>query len=232
MVVRSETMTVDDPRFAQQADKIAAAAGGLGKGVVKGVVVYTKVPDASLISRDRHATVVPVVMEGTEQETSGNAGALSTAVKAAGGEGFQVQVTGEPAIISDFQTAAQEDLKKGESLGIGVALVILVLVFGALVAAGVPLLLAGISVIVALGAAAAVGQVLGLSTFITNMVTMIGLATGIDYALFIVSRYREERGHGLEKYHAIAIAGGTAGRAVLFSGSAVVWPWPGCCSSP
>jgi RND superfamily putative drug exporter len=222
VVVRSETMTVDDPRFAQQVDAIAAAAGGLGKDVVKGVVAYTKAPDPSLISRDRHATVVPVVMVGTEQETSVHAGALSTAVKAAGGKNFQVQVTGTPAILSDFQTTAQKDLQKGESLGIAVALVILVLVFGALVAAGIPLLLAAVSVIVALGTAAAVGQVLGLSTFITNMVTMIGLATGIDYALFIVSRYREERGQGLEKYHAIAVAGGTAGRAVLFSGSAVV----------
>ena len=222
VVVRSETMTVDDPRFAQQVDEIAAAAGGLGKDVVKGVVAYTNVPDPSLISRDRHATVVPVVMVGTEQETSAHAGALSQAVKAAGGKSFQVQVTGQPAIIADFETAAKEDLKKGESLGIGVALIILVLVFGALVAAGIPLLLAGVSVLVALGASAAVGQVLGLSTFITNMVTMIGLATGIDYALFSVSRYREERGRGLEKYHAIAVAGGTAGRAVLFSGSAVV----------
>ena len=222
VVVRSQSLTVDDPRFAQRVDNIAAAAAGLGQGVVKGVVTYTSAADPSLISNDRHATVIPVVMVGTDEQTATHAGELSTAVKTAAGDGFQVQLTGTPSIISEFKVTAQQDLQKGEALGIGVALLILVLVFGALVAAGIPLLLAGVSVVVALGTAAALGQVLGLSTFVTNMVTMIGLATGIDYVLFILSRYREERRAGLEKYDAIARAIGTSGRAVLFSGGSVV----------
>jgi RND superfamily putative drug exporter len=222
VVVSSETLTVDDPDFAGRVDQIAAAAAGLGPDLVKGVMTYTQDRNNSLVSEDRHATVVPVVFAGTDDEASDYTEHLREVVKAAGGPEFQVQVTGSPAIGSDFDKAAMEDLQKGEMIGIGVALVILALVFGALVAAGIPLLLAGISVVLALGTAAVVGQVLSLSMFITEMITMIGLATGIDYALFIVSRYREERSQGRPKYDAVAAAGGTAGRAVLFSGGSVV----------
>ena len=102
------------------------------------------------------------------------------------------------------------------------ALVVLVVVFGALVAAGVPLVLAIVSIIVAVGLTALLGRVMDLSFFIVNMITMIGLAVGIDYALFIVERYREERRNGRPKQQAIEIAGGTASKAVLFSGATVV----------
>ena len=78
------------------------------------------------------------------------------------------------------------------------------------------------SVVIALGMAAIAGQFVDLSTFITNMVTMIGLAMGIDYSLFIISRYREERTNGREKVDAIGRTGATAGRAVLFSGTCVI----------
>jgi uncharacterized membrane protein YdfJ with MMPL/SSD domain len=101
-------------------------------------------------------------------------------------------------------------------------MLVLVLVFGALVAASLPLLLALVSIAVALGLTALVGQQWELSLFVTNMLTGMGLALGIDYALFVVSRFREERAEGREKIDAIAATGATASRAVLFSGSAFV----------
>ena len=85
-----------------------------------------------------------------------------------------------------------------------------------------PIVLAIVSIIVAVGLTAVLGRVMDLSFFIVNMITMIGLAVGIDYALFIVDRYREERRHGRAKHEAIEIAGGTASKAVLFSGGTVV----------
>jgi RND superfamily putative drug exporter len=106
--------------------------------------------------------------------------------------------------------------------GIGVALVVLVVVFGAFVAAVVPIVLALFAIAVALGLVALIGQVFTFNLFVENMVTMIGLAVGIDYSLFIVSRYREERRKGFPKLEAIAAAGGTANRAVFFSGLTVV----------
>src|SRR5690606_26128192 len=104
----------------------------------------------------------------------------------------------------------------------GAALVILVIVFGALVAAGLPILLAIISIAISMGITAMLSQMWSFSFFITNMITMIGLAVGIDYTLFIVERYREERRHGRDRHGAIVMAGGTASKAVAFSGGTVV----------
>ena len=96
------------------------------------------------------------------------------------------------------------------------------LVFGAVVAGLVPVLMAILSIIVALGLVALISLEFTLSVFIVNMLTGMGLALGIDYSLFVVSRYREERGRGLAKEDAIARSGATASRAVLFSGSTFV----------
>src|SRR5437899_8138998 len=122
----------------------------------------------------------------------------------------------------ELQTQAQHDLETGESIGIPIALVVLIIVFGALLAAGVPLVLGILAIVVAVGLSALLGHVSQLSFFITNMITFMGLAVGIDYSLFIVSRYREERRGGRDKLGAIEVAGSTANRAVLFSGMTVV----------
>ncbi|MGD9711577.1 MAG: MMPL family transporter, partial [Thermomicrobiales bacterium] len=110
----------------------------------------------------------------------------------------------------------------GEMIGLGVAIVILIVMFGALVAAGLPIIVGFLSIFVAIGLAAIVGRMMDLSFFIVNMIFMIGLAVGVDYALFIISRYREERQRGHEKLEAIEVAGATASKAVLFSGGTVV----------
>ena len=119
--------------------------------------------------------------------------------------------------------SSQHDLEKAElQFGLPAALIVLLVVFGAVVAAFIPLAMAIVSIIVALGIAALVGQAFELSFFIVNMAVAMGLALGIDYSLFVVSRYREERFAGLAKLDAIAVSGGTASKAVLFSGSSFV----------
>ena len=94
--------------------------------------------------------------------------------------------------------------------------------FGAVVAGLMPFLMALLSIIVGLGIATVVAQEFSLSVFIVNMMTGMGLALGIDYSLFVISRFREERGRGLDKDAAIAMTGATASRAVLFSGTTFV----------
>ena len=136
--------------------------------------------------------------------------------------GFRVTTIGDDSIDHEFETLAEETLMRGELIGVSIALVILVIVFGAAVAAGVPIVLAVVAIIVSVGTTALIGQRFELSTFVVNMITMIGLAVGIDYSLFIVQRFREERAQGLEPIAAIEAAGRTASRAVLFSGMAVV----------
>ncbi len=125
---------------------------------------------------------------------------------------------------ADQGELAEQDLRNGELFfGLPTALVILLLVFGAVVAGIVPLILAIVSIIVALALAALVGQAFELSIFAVNMLTGMGLALGVDYSLFIVSRYREERRvRGRPHNEAIAATAGTANRAVFFSGTTFV----------
>ena len=117
---------------------------------------------------------------------------------------------------------ARHDLERGERFGVPVALIVLLLLFGAVVATMLPLGLAVVSIVVALAAVAVIGQYNQLVFFVTMMVVMIGLAVGIDYSLLIVSRFKEEMGHGLDPKEAVAKTGNTAGRTVFFSGATVV----------
>ncbi|MEE8373772.1 MAG: MMPL family transporter, partial [Dehalococcoidia bacterium] len=114
------------------------------------------------------------------------------------------------------------DMETAEVFGIPMALVILVLVFGALVAAIVPLVLGVIAIVMAVAIVAVIGQAYDFSTFVINMIGAVGFALGIDYSLFIVSRYREERSRGRDKMDAIETAGATASRTVFFSGIIVM----------
>jgi len=156
----------------------------------------------ALISLLGDGLVTVAVIEAVEAET----------------DGFRITTIG----TEEFNTLAEETLLRGELLGVSLALLVLLLVVGAAIAAGLPIILALVAILVAVGATAVVGQFFDLSTFVVNIITMIGLAVGIDYSLFIVQRYREELDNGLEKVDALTVAGATASRAVLFSGLAVV----------
>jgi RND superfamily putative drug exporter len=227
VLVRSTTGTVDDPAFRQFVEATTADLRGL-TGVVAGASNYYEAAGAGapaanqLVSTDRHATIIPVTLAGTLDEAMDHKDAYLGLIDARNGHGFQVLATGGVSTNDAFHSTAEKDLKKGESIGILTALVVLVIVFGALVAAGVPLALGLVAIVVAVGATALVGKVMDLSFFITNVITMIGLAVGIDYALFIIERYREERRRGADKLAAIEIAGSTASKAVLFSGITVM----------
>ncbi|NQW19308.1 MAG: MMPL family transporter [Chloroflexi bacterium] len=135
---------------------------------------------------------------------------------------FQFYMIGNASIEHALGDLAESDLLTGETIGIAVAIIILALVFGAVVAAFIPIILAIVAIFTAVGLTAMVGQLMDLNEFVPNIISMMGLAVGIDYSLFILSRYKEERERGLDKHAAIEAAGGTAGRAVVFSGLTVV----------
>jgi RND superfamily putative drug exporter len=183
-----------------------------------------------LISQNGDAALIPVTMDDPDDADEAGTDPLAgiadviDAVRATDAEdGVTVHITGTWTANNDFIEVSQHDLEKGEvQFGLPAALIVLLLVFGAVVAALVPLAMALVSIIVALGIAAIVGQAFELSFFIVNMAVAMGLALGIDYSLFVVSRYREERHAGLARLEAIACSGATASKAVLFSGSSFV----------
>ena len=184
------------------------------------VTTYYESRDRSLVSPDRDATVLAIGM-GADAE-DGIKDVIDVVQQADRGP-YEVDITGEFTADDDFLTLSNKDLKEGELFfGLPAALIVLLIVFGAVVAALVPLLLAIVSIVFALALVAIVGQIWEVSFFVVNMLTGMGLALGVDYALFIVSRFREERVRGEAKLDAIAVSGRTASRAVLFSGTAFV----------
>jgi len=208
VVVRSPRRTVGDPGFRSFLQKLDAQAKATG-------VVYRERPLG--VSKDRHTVLIGIQRQADVDKL------LSLVQREDGRDGFQVVMTGEGTLDHDFNDLSQHDLKSGElQIGLPAALVILILVFGAVVAGLVPLVMAIVAIIVALGLCAPIAAIFSLSVFFVNMLTGMGLALGIDYSLFVVSRYREERGGGRDELAAISAAGATASRAVLFSGSVFV----------
>ena len=136
--------------------------------------------------------------------------------------GFRVRMVGNTNVSRDMQDVALSDLRRSLSYAVPIALVILIFVFGSLAAAMLPLVLSIMSIIVALGIAAVVGIWIPLTFAIENIVFMLGLTLGIDHALFVAYRYREERRKGRDKMDAIAKSGATAGHAIFYAGLIVV----------
>ena len=225
VVIESDEFTVDQPAFRDLVEGITDDIAALGDEVIRPETLanFYRTGAPPFVSADRSATLISFVMAGDFDNASDHIEEVVETVEARQGqEGFRVLLTGQATIGLDFREQGQEDLETGEVFGIPIAVVILIVVLGALAAAFIPLLLAIVSIVVALGAAALVAQAFELSFFVRNIITMIGLAVGIDYSLFIVSRYREERAKGLEKLDAISRSGATATRAVVFSGMTVV----------
>ncbi|MCH7802131.1 MAG: MMPL family transporter [Chloroflexi bacterium] len=228
VIVRSDTFTVDDAEFQAEVEAVWGEIDALGEEVIRPGsftnFYRTDIPDTSgLVSADRRTTIMPFVTAGTFLDATDNVPLVLDIVENRNAASdFTVLLTGQATIGNAFEDVGQEDFLRGESIGVPVAMIILLIVFGTVVAAFVPIVIAIISIIIAMGIAALVGQVFALSFFVQNVIFMIGLAVGVDYSLFIVDRYREERRNGLQKLDAIERAGNTASRAVLFSGITVV----------
>ena len=209
IVVSSRRYKVTSPQFRAFGERLAADLRAMGD-------VRDVRPAA--VSPDGHSALVSLHIRSDSA-----AAPVERLVQQANRGGFEAGITGYHTTGHDFGKQSQTDLEHGElAFGLPAALVVLVLVFGAVVAGLVPVLMAILSIIVALGLVAVLSLEFSLSVFIVNMLTGMGLALGIDYSLFVVSRYREERALGLAKEDAIAHAGATASRAVLFSGSTFV----------
>jgi putative drug exporter of the RND superfamily len=217
IVVRSEGSVVTDPAFVTHVRALIAQARQ--SDAVTQISSYLDPGGKILISADRHATVLPVVVAHPQEERI--ADLISLVERSDGRGGFAAHITGTNTLDRDFTELSASDLSKGElQFGLPAALIVLLLVVGTLVGVAIPMLMAIISIVVALGVTAVVGQAFELNLFVLNMIVAMGLALGIDYSLFIVSRLREERHRGSGTREAILTVANTATRAVVFSGTA------------
>jgi RND superfamily putative drug exporter len=218
VVIHSAKLTADTPQFKAFVADVRSSIERTGN------VQTVRDPyaaDQFGISKDAHAAVVTLVL-GHDPAT-GIENLLDEVVAADSAAGFDVNITGLNTLDHDFTMLSESDLTNGElKFGLPAAMIVLILVFGALVAAFIPMGIAIGSIIVTVAISAVLGQFTSLSFFIVNMITAMGLALGIDYSLFVLSRYREERQAGRDKIDAIVATGGTSSKAVLFSGGSFV----------
>ncbi|MER6959080.1 MMPL family transporter [Streptomyces sp. NPDC000618] len=205
-----EKMTDAGPK-ADVTGAVAALKSGSGQ-----VASVTDPYTAQAVSKDGSTAYVSVTYRvGSMELTDDTLHALKETGAQARDDGLTVEIGGD-ALQATPETGA------GEIIGVVIAGVVLVVTFGSLIAAGLPLLTALVGVGIGISTITALAAALDLGTTTSTLAMMIGLAVGIDYALFIVSRYRAELTEGREKEEAAGRAAGTAGSAVVFAGLTVV----------
>jgi len=219
-VVVQGAANVDDPAYRLFVGQLVGRLRATD-GVVR-VASYYDEGDRSFVSDDGSTTIISVTLSGDVKDAAETVEPLLAAVEESNTDGFSVMTVGDGSLNKEVLEQFEKDLQSAEFIGLPAALIVLLFVFGAAVAAGVPVVMALLSIVVALGVTAFISRYFGVSSLTVNMITMIGLAVGIDYTLFIVERFREERARGIEKLEAIGVASNTASRAVLFSGITVV----------
>jgi RND superfamily putative drug exporter len=246
VVFSHPSLKVDDPAYKDTVEGLMAKLRGLRaeKTAVMGsttVVSSTRIVSGTLTHYDigmaREAspfvaqnktggdvTFALVDLVGDLNEAEENVGpVLDTVAEVnAASEGFGIVVGGTASINKQTLELVNEDMGRALFLNLPVTFVILALVFGALVAALVPLALALAATITAFGILTLISQSYALSETYTEVVLLMGLATGIDYALFVITRFRSERRAGRSKDEALKVASGTSGKAVVFAGTTVL----------
>ena len=215
-----------DMPIAENSDALNELVAELANGprVLSVVDPLSMPPEAGMISMDGMTALIPVEQEiGEEADRPEAAGELGDFVSdIALTDGVTADVTGEWPVWSDFNHMNEKALHKAELLSGLPTLVMLFIAFGALLAAGVPLILAIAGIAVGFASLHMISWISPMSVWSMNFSMMIGLAVGIDYSLFIVSRYREERAEGKDAIQAIENTMSTAGKAVFLSALTVV----------
>jgi RND superfamily putative drug exporter len=181
------------------------------------------------ISADRHAALVLVALAGNARQRFNRAEQLQKAVVGASGAGTRAWLTGFSSLAKDLAQVETVDGERAEAIGVPIALLVLMIALGAFAAAVVPLMLAGAGLLLTFGVIAVLASLLQFDVFLLTVVTMIGVGIGIDYSLFIVSRFREELARSPENPRrerkrisdAIGVAIATSGRTIMYSGAIV-----------
>ncbi len=216
-----------NPRYAAVLDSVSAALAR--QPYISQVISVRSIGESTFVSPDRQTTfliaaltpastsdvnrtVVPDLRETVQR----------TLERLPHADGFDVKVTGNPALDYDVRTISAEDTRRAEEHALPLTLAVLVLAFGALVAATLPIIVGVLAITIALGIVAVAAQFQTMSVFVLNITTMVGLGVGIDYSLLIVTRFREELNRGLSPVDAAIRTIQTAGSAVVTSGLTVV----------
>ena len=221
VLVQSTSRTVDDPAFRSTVDDVIGSVQS--SPAIKSLDSPYTARNAALISDDRHAAMVKWEMKGDADQAQDNIDALSAATDKVGTQhpGFFV---GHAGVSSDkgLDKMFVDQLKLAGERSIPITIAVLLIVLGSLVAVGIPILLALSGVLATIGLVAVTSQVVPADGNVNAVILLIGLAVGVDYSLFYIKRWREERAAGKDPDAALAVAAATSGRSVLISGFTVL----------
>jgi len=222
---QAESLSVVIDNRAGDPAKLAAAVDRVqreGFEDVDAVRLDPAAAEAAKASTDR-IVIMPLIVEGDRDEAVDAASVMREHLHTGeAGEDLPVHLLGQSALWAGIQELSKKDLEQAEIIGLPIVLIILLFVFGSLAAAALPLALGAASVVVTGAIVFFLSQVYGMSTFVTNMASMLGIGVAVDYSLFILARYREELENGLGASEAREVAMRTSGMAVTFSGLTVV----------
>ncbi|MDJ0489691.1 MMPL family transporter [Rhodococcus qingshengii] len=217
VVVHSDDRTVDSP----EVQRTLTAVADVFAGDTRFGAIIAPQPGMS-ISPDGHTGILIAGANASTDEMVKAVDDLKGQLTALSGDGIEVYPTGASALWSDFNKANHDAMIQAELFSWPVTLAIMVLAFGSLVAAGLPLLLTLAGLVASAGGLVLLNQVTPISVWAMNFAMMFALALGIDYALFIVARFRDAIAHATSKQAAVAETMDTAGKAVVLSGITVL----------
>ncbi|MFG2005920.1 MMPL family transporter [Spirillospora sp. NPDC048911] len=210
--------TVDDPAYQRSVDQALAA---IPAGKTAGATTYWKSKSPQLVSKDRTATYAVLQLAGADAETrEKNYDAIADDLTRTPG-GLTAKVGGQQGTETAVNERVSADIARAEGMAMPVLLILLVIIFGSLVAASLPLLIGGLAVLGSFTALHALTYTTDVSIFAINITTFLGMGLAIDYGLFVVGRFREELERTGSTEDAIAATMSTAGRTVAVSGVTV-----------
>ncbi len=214
LLVTAPDASVDDPQVAEAGLKLTEELAG--EPGLEGVLSYWSTGALSLVSDDGSQALILGTITGSEERVDDRIAELGPSYRREGPL-IDVRVGGPAQVFRQVSTTVEEDLVRAEMIAFPITLILLVLVFGSLVSAFLPLIVGGIAIVGALAVLRIVTGFTDVSVFALNLVTMLGLGLAIDYSLFVVSRFREELAGGHDSREAIARTVRTAGKTVAFS---------------
>ncbi len=222
VIVQSEELEASSPEFQAVVQTVVDDLGALPE-VAKVESPFNVEENSGLISSDQRSVLVPVEIAGPSDAAADKIDPIVARIDEIqqANPGFYVGSFGE-STEKEIKTAFFDDLKKAGLFSIPLTLGILLIAFGAVVAAGIPLLLGLTAVLAAMGLVAVFSQALPMSDSVSAIILLIGLAVGVDYSMFYLKREREERAAGRSEEEALEAAAATSGRAVLVSGLTVL----------
>src|SRR6516162_2406738 len=221
---RSGTRTVaSDPEIRRAIRQVTAALGALPKAATD-IQSPLGTGGGKLISRDGRSALVTFNVAGDPNNADQTVVPAQRAVAAvqAAHPGLRVAESGQASVGQAMNNTISSDFRRAEVTSVPITLVLLLCVFGALIAAGIPLLLAGTAVTSAISLLAIPSRWLPIGSTTSSVVLLVGMAVGVDYSLFYLRREREERAAGADTYTAVRIAAATSGRAIVVSGLTVM----------